>query len=67
LNVQHSQSGELVPLAKRQGLFDGWVRCDDIGPLFRELLGPVKGALSPATMRRVDTGLAFALGLPQSG
>jgi mRNA interferase MazF len=56
-----------VPLAQRQDPFDGWVKCDDIGPLFRDQLGPVKGALSPATMQRVDAGLAFALGLPQPG
>ena len=52
-----------VPLAKGQDAFDGWVKCDDIGPHGRDELGPVKGALSPATMRRVDAGLAFALGL----
>ena len=55
-----------VPLAEGQDPFDGWVKCDDLGPLFRDQLGPVKGALSPATMRRVDAGLAFALGLPQA-
>jgi len=54
-----------VPLAKGQDAFEGWVKCDDIGPHGRDELGPVKGALSPATMRRVDVGLAFALGLPR--
>jgi mRNA interferase MazF len=55
-----------VPLAKGQDPFDGWVKCDDIGPLFRDRLGPVRGALSPGTMRRVDAGLAFALNLPRA-
>jgi mRNA interferase MazF len=54
-----------VPLTKGQDPFEGWVRCDDIGPLYRDELGPVKGALSPGTMRRVDVGLAFALNLPR--
>lgn len=54
-----------VPLTKGQDPFDGWVKCDDIGRLFRDELGPVKGALSPGTMRRVDAGLAFALNLPR--
>jgi mRNA-degrading endonuclease toxin of MazEF toxin-antitoxin module len=54
-----------VPLVKGQDPFEGWVKCDDIGPILRGDLGPVKGALSPATMRRVDAGLAFALNLPR--
>ena len=54
-----------VPLAKGQDPFEGWAKCDDIGPVFRGDLGPVKGALSPATMRQVDVGLAFALNLPR--
>jgi mRNA-degrading endonuclease toxin of MazEF toxin-antitoxin module len=53
-----------VPLVKGQDSFEGWVNCDDIGPHSQAELGPVRGALSPATMRRVDAGLAFALGLP---
>jgi mRNA-degrading endonuclease toxin of MazEF toxin-antitoxin module len=56
-----------VPLAKGQDPFEGWVNCDDVGPIHRDRLGPVKGALSPGTMRRVDAGLAFALGLPRPG
>jgi mRNA-degrading endonuclease toxin of MazEF toxin-antitoxin module len=54
-----------VALAKGQDPFQGWVKCDDIGRLYRDALGPVKGALSPGTMRRVDAGLAFALSLPR--
>jgi mRNA interferase MazF len=53
-----------VPLTKGRDSFEGWVKCDSIGPLVRDRLGSVKGALSPPTMRRVDAGLAFALGLP---
>lgn len=54
-----------VPLAKGQDPFEGWVKCDDIGPLYRDQLGPVRGVLSPGTMRRVDLGLAAALNLPR--
>ena len=60
-----SPRASCVPLTKVQDAFEGWVKCDEIGPHYRDELGPVKGALSPATMRRVDAGLAFALGLPQ--
>jgi mRNA-degrading endonuclease toxin of MazEF toxin-antitoxin module len=56
-----------VPLAKGQDSFEGWVNCDDIGPHDRAELGTVRGALSPATMRRVDVGLASALGLAGAG
>jgi mRNA-degrading endonuclease toxin of MazEF toxin-antitoxin module len=54
-----------VSLEKAQDPFEGWVNCDGIVRLRRDLLGPVKGALSPGTMRRVDAGLAFALSLPR--
>jgi len=56
-----------VALAKGHDPFQGWVKCDDIGRLYRDALGPVKGALSPGTMRRVDAGVAFALSLPRPG
>jgi mRNA interferase MazF len=55
-----------VPLANGRDPFDGWVKCDGIGPVLRDQLGPVKGALSPDTMRRVDAGLAFALSLART-
>ncbi len=54
-----------VPLTSGQDPFEGWVKCDDLGPLVKDELGPAKGALSGPTMRRVDTGLAFALSLPR--
>jgi mRNA interferase MazF len=60
-----SPRASYVPLAKGQDPFEGWVKCDDIGPHYRDELGPVKGALSPKTMRLVDAGLAFALNLPR--
>jgi mRNA interferase MazF len=60
-----SPRASYVPLAKGQDPFEGWVKCDDIGPHYRDELGPVKGALSPGTMRRVDAGLAFALNVPR--
>jgi mRNA interferase MazF len=59
-----SPRASYVPLDKGHDSFEGWVNCDDIGPHYRAQLGPVKGALSSATMRRVDAGLAAALGLP---
>jgi mRNA-degrading endonuclease toxin of MazEF toxin-antitoxin module len=61
-----STRASYVPLAKGQDPFEGWVKCDDIGPLLRDWLGPVRGALSPHTMRRVDIGLAAALSLPRA-
>jgi mRNA interferase MazF len=62
-----SPRASYVPLAKGLDPFEGWVKCDDIGPHYRDELGPVRGALSPATMRKVDEGLAFALSLPRGG
>lgn len=58
-----SPRASYVPLDKGHDSFEGWVNCDDIGPHYRSQLGPVKGALPPATMRRVEAGLAAALGL----
>jgi mRNA interferase MazF len=59
-----SQRPSYVPLVRAQDSFEGWVKCDDIGTLYRDELGLVKGALSPGTMRRVNAGLAAALSLP---
>jgi len=52
----------VVELTPADGQFVGRVLCDDIGPLYKDELGPPKGALSLATMRRVDLGLRAALG-----
>jgi mRNA interferase MazF len=54
-----------VPLRNRPEPFEGWVVCDDIGPMRKDVLGSAKGSLSPPTMRLVDIGLAFALSLPR--
>ena len=54
-----------VPLTKGRDSFEGWVVCDDIGPIRKEVLGRVRGNLSPTTMRLVDIGLAAALSLPR--
>ncbi|MGH8777095.1 MAG: type II toxin-antitoxin system PemK/MazF family toxin [Jiangellaceae bacterium] len=43
--------------------FVGRVICDDIGPLYKDELGQPRGALSLATMARVDRGLIAALGI----
>jgi mRNA-degrading endonuclease toxin of MazEF toxin-antitoxin module len=56
-----------VQLAQGRDPFEGWVKCDGIGPVPRDQLGLVRGALSPDTMRRVDAGLAFALNLARTG
>jgi mRNA-degrading endonuclease toxin of MazEF toxin-antitoxin module len=55
-----------VALAQGRDPFEGWVNCDDVGPVFTDGLGSAKGALSVPTMRLVDDGLAFALGLERS-
>jgi mRNA-degrading endonuclease toxin of MazEF toxin-antitoxin module len=62
-----SPRASYVRLDKRQDSFEGWVNCDGIGAHDRSQLGPVRGALSPATMRHVEAGLAVALGLPAPG
>lgn len=51
----------VVELTPADGQFVGRVLCDDIGPLYKDELGPAKGALSATTMRRVDIGLRAAL------
>jgi mRNA interferase MazF len=60
-----SRRPSYVQLAKGHDPFEGWVKCDDIGPLYQDELGPVKGALSRGTMRQVKAGLAAALSLPR--
>jgi mRNA-degrading endonuclease toxin of MazEF toxin-antitoxin module len=54
-----------VPLTNSRDSFEGWLVCDDIGPIRKEALGHVQGSLSPPTMRLVDIGLAAALSLPR--
>ena len=62
-----SPRASYVPLMKGHDSFEGWVKCDGIGPMNRDRLGQAKGALSPPSMRRVDVGLASALGLEALG
>ena len=59
-----SRRTSYVPLDRLRDGFEGWVKCDDIGPLYKAELGAPKGALSAAIMRAVDAGLAHALALP---
>jgi len=51
-----------VALDKRDK-FEGWVACDGITVLHKQELNTPKGALSPETMRAIDAGLAYALGI----
>ncbi len=54
----------IVELTDADAPFTGRVLCDDLGPIYREdLTAPPVGALSPATMRRIDDGLRAALAL----
>jgi mRNA interferase MazF len=43
----------------------GRVVCDDIVEVYEDEVRAVRGALTPAAMRRVDVGLAAALDLPR--
>jgi hypothetical protein len=43
--------------------FTGWVVCDDLHQLTRDELTDNLGALSPATISRVNAGLRIALAL----
>ena len=54
-----------VRLARQLDPFEGWVNCDELGPVPKHKLGLVKGSLSRPTMRLVDIGLAAALSLPR--
>lgn len=42
----------------------GWIVCDDLQQLARDELTERLGALTPATMARVNTGLRVALAIP---
>jgi mRNA interferase MazF len=53
-----------VPLDRSRDGFEGWVKCDDLGPIFKSDLGRVSGALSAQTLRAIDAGLGHALGIP---
>jgi mRNA interferase MazF len=53
----------VVEMGPADAPFVGRVLCDDIEALYKDEITREIGALSPATMRRVDGGLAAALSL----
>lgn len=52
-----------VPLGAADRPWVGGVMCDDIGPIYRDQVIKDAGALSDATMRRVETALLIVLGI----
>lgn len=54
----------IVELSAADRPFTGRVVCDDLGPIYPDDVHEDSGALSSATMRRVDVGLKAALYLP---
>jgi len=53
----------VVEMDPADGPLVGRLLCDDIEALYKDEITREIGALSPATMRRVDDGLAAALSL----
>lgn len=60
--TKHARLPTWIPLAAADPL-TGWIVCDDLQQLTRDELADRLGALSPATMGRVDAGLRIALAL----
>ena len=54
----------IVDMGSADAPLVGRILCDDIEALYKDEITREIGALSPATMRRVDMGLAAALSLP---
>ncbi|MPZ62904.1 MAG: type II toxin-antitoxin system PemK/MazF family toxin [Propionibacteriales bacterium] len=52
----------IVELTRDDGL-TGRVLCDDITVIYHDELEELRGALTPATMMRINTGLQAALAL----
>lgn len=52
-----------VALGAQDKPWTGSVACDDIGPIFRDQVIKDAGAVSPATMRRVERALLIVLGI----
>jgi mRNA interferase MazF len=52
-----------VSLAAQDQPWTGSVACDDLGPIYRDQVIKDAGALSNATMRRVDRALLIVLGI----
>lgn len=55
-----------VALGPQDKPWTGSVACDDIGPIFRNQVIKDAGALSSATMRRVERALLIVLGIDVS-
>ncbi len=53
----------VVELGPSDQPFTGRVVCDDLGPIYPDDVVEDSGALTPATMKRVDIALKIALGL----
>ena len=53
----------VVPLTAADQPLVGSVVCDDLGPIYLDEVIREGGAVSPATMRRVDEGLKYVLSL----
>lgn len=58
------QLRSVVALAAEDHPLVGNVLCDDVYPVFKDEIRAMWGAVSQATMRRVEDGLRSALGLP---
>lgn len=52
-----------VALGAQDKPWIGGVACDDIGPIYRDQVIKDAGALSSATMRRVESALLIVLGI----
>lgn len=52
-----------VALGSQDTPWAGSVACDDIGPIYRDQVIKDAGALSTATMRRVENALLIVLGM----
>ena len=54
----------IVPLSPADQPLVGSVVCDDVGPIYLDQVTRDAGALSVATLRRVETALKYVLSLP---
>ena len=52
-----------VALGPQDKPWTGGIACDDIGPIFRDQVVKDAGAVSAATMRRVERALLIVLGI----
>jgi mRNA-degrading endonuclease toxin of MazEF toxin-antitoxin module len=54
----------MVPLGPDE-IMTGWVSCDDIETIYDDEVRADLGAVSAATMRRIEAGLHAAFGLSE--